>query len=46
MCVFQTLSEVRERTDIWMQKYNGERPYRAKRFNPKGVFVSLSPRNP
>lgn len=27
MYVFQTLSEVRERTEIWMQRYNEERPH-------------------
>ena len=27
MYVFQTLSEVRERTEVWMKKYNEERPH-------------------
>ena len=44
MYIFQTLSEVRERTEVWMKKYNEERPHDLlDDLNPKEYFAPSSP---
>jgi putative transposase len=40
MFVFQSLSEVREQTELWLKEYNEERPHKSLGHLTQGIFVN------